>query len=277
MWMERRHNWDVKPEWLTGSHGVVNAIFLAIRAFSSLGDGVIIMPPVYYPFYKAIELNNRKAVKNPLINTGSRYLMDFEDLEKKAKDPDNKILLFCSPHNPVGRVWTAEELKKVGEICLENDLLIISDEIHFDIIMPGYQHTVFATLSEELASNMIVCTAPSKTFNLAGLQTSNIIIPAEEIRERYNKEAVTNGTGRLNILGYKACEIVYRECEGWLDELIELLYYNHQELKKYIKEHIPAIKVYDLEGTYLQWLDFRSFGLADDELEELMHQEAELF
>lgn len=276
-WMKKRHNWEINPEWIVGSAGVVGAFFSTIKAFSNPGDGIIIMTPVYYPFYHSIEKNNRKLVKNPLINNGSTYVIDYEDLEKKTQNPNNKILLFCSPHNPTGRVWSREELEKIGDICLKNNVLIISDEIHFDLIMPGYKHTIFASISEELANNMVVCTAPSKTFNLAGMQTSNIIIPNKELRDGYLKEVESNGFFSLSILGYKACEIAYTECEEWLDQLIKLIYHNHLELKKYIEENIPVIKVYDLEGTYLQWMDFNGLGLNKDELEKLMHEEAMLF
>lgn len=276
-WMKRRHHWEVKPEWIVNSSGVVSAFFTAIRALTNPGDGIIINSPVYYPFYSAIEQNDRKVVKNSLINDGTTYVIDYDDLERKAKDPNNKVLLFCSPHNPIGRVWQKEELEKVADICLRNHVLIISDEIHHDLIMPGFKHTVFATLSEEVANQMIVCTAPSKTFNLAGLQTSNIIIPNEEIREAYQKESAKIGFHQLNIFGYKACEIAYTECEEWLDQLIALIHHNHLELKKYLAEHLPDVKVFDLEGTYLQWMDFNAYGLDKDELEKFMHTEAQMF
>jgi len=276
-WMKKRHNWDIKPEWITGSNGVVRAFFAAVRAFSDPGDGIIIMTPVYYPFYNALSKNNRKLVKSPLINTGSTYNIDYDDLEKKAQEPDNKVLLFCSPHNPVGRVWRKDELERVGEICLKNDVIIISDEIHFDLILSGNEHTVFAAVSHELADNMVVCTAPSKTFNLAGMHNSNIIIPNKELRDIYLKENQSIGFSSLNILGYKACEIAYTKCEAWLDELLKVIYHNHLELKKYIEKNIPMIKVYDLEGTYLQWMDFNELHLDKDVLERLMHEEAEVF
>lgn len=275
-WMKKRHNWEIDPKWIVDLPGVVGAFLSAIKALSNPGEGIIIMTPVYYPFYTAIEKNNRIVIKNKLINTGSTYVLDYEDLEEKAQDPNNKILLFCSPHSPTGRVWSKEELKKIGEICLRNNVFIISDEMNFDLIMPGYQHTVFASISEELANNMIVCTAPSKTFNLAGMQTSNIIIPNIEIRDAYLKEVESNGFLILNILSYKACEIAYTKCEDWLDELINVIYHNHIELKKYIKENIPVIKVFDLQGTYLQWMDFNGLGLDKSELEKITH-ESELF
>ncbi|WP_073337142.1 MalY/PatB family protein [Clostridium grantii] len=276
-WMKKMHHWDIKPEWIVGSPGVVSSFYSAVKAFSNPGDGVIIMTPVYNPFYKALEKNDRKVVKNPLINTGDTYVIDYEDLERKAENSRNKILLFCSPHNPVGRVWKKEELEKIGEICLRNNVLIISDEIHFDIIMPGYEHTVFAKISEEITNNIIVCTAPSKTFNLAGMHTSNIIIPNKKIRHTYKKEVYSNGAFHLNILGYKACEIAYTQCGEWLNELIKHIYHNHLELRKYIEANIPEIKVYNLEGTYLQWMDFNGVGLDKNELQKILHMEAKVF
>ena len=276
-WMHKRHDWEISKEWIIGSPGVVNAFFLAVKAFSDEGDGIIIQTPVYYPFKTAIERNKRTLVKNPLLFTGSTYVIDYDDLELKARNPRNKVLLFCSPHNPVGRVWTPEELARIGEICLRNQVLIISDEIHFDLIMPGHKHTVFARLSANLANNMMVCTAPSKTFNLAGLQTSNIIIPNPKIRSRYVEEMMLNGSFSLNIMGYKACEIAYTECEEWLEQLLQLIYHNHLELKKFMAANLPAIKVFDLEGTYLQWMDFRGLGMNKDELKKFMHFEAEVF
>jgi cystathionine beta-lyase len=276
-WMKKRHNWEIKPDWIVNSAGVVSAFFTAIKALTDPGDGIIINPPVYYPFYSAIELNGRNIIKNPLINNGKTYTIDYDDLEAKAKDPANKVLLFCSPHNPVGRVWDKEELEKVAEICIRNNVLIISDEIHHDLIMPGFNHTVFATISEEAANHVIVCTAPSKTFNLAGMQTSNLIIPNQQIRELYQQEASKNAAFGLNILGYKACEIAYTQCGEWLEQLIELIHHNHLVLKKFISENIPQVRVYELEGTYLQWMDFTSLGMDKDELERFMHMEAQLF
>lgn len=259
-WMERRHQWEIEKDWIVSTPGVVNAVFLAIRALSEPGDGIIMQTPVYYPFYAAIARNQRQLVKNPLIFTGSTYRIDFDDLEQKARDPKNKLLLFCSPHNPVGRVWTTEELTRVGKICLENNVRIISDEIHFDLIMPGYKHTVFAALSPDLADNMIVCTSPSKTFNLAGLQTSNIILPNERIRKAFLQEMASFGYYSLNSLGYKACEIAYTECEEWLNELVLVIDHNRLELKTFMEDRVPMIKVIDLEGTYLQWMDLERFA-----------------
>ncbi len=276
-WMKRRHGWDVRPEWIVGAPGVVDAFFWAVRAFSMEGEGVIVQSPVYYPFYDAIGRNGRKVVRNPLVVRGGRYEIDFEDLERKAADPDNSILLFCSPHNPSGRVWSREELARVGEICLRHGVFIISDEIHADIVMPGNRHTAFATLSPELASNMIVCTSASKTFNLAGLKTAATIVPDPRVRARYQEEVKRAGFYCATSLGYKASQIAYDRCSPWLDEAIGVIWGNHLALKAFIAERLPGIKAYPLEGTYLQWMDFSGLGLEADALASLLHDEAELF
>ncbi|MGB4589122.1 MAG: MalY/PatB family protein [Clostridiaceae bacterium] len=275
-WMKTRHDWEIKDEWIVCTPGVVNALYAAVRAYTEVGDGVIIMPPVYHPFYSAIELSKRTLVTNPLTNVMNRYEIDFEDLEIKTSDPRNKVLLFCSPHNPVGRVWTENELIKVAEICLRNNVLIVSDEIHFDLIMPGYSHTVFAKI-EGVLDHLIVCTAPSKTFNLAGLQTSNIIIPHKGLRDAFREELAKNAIFDLNALGYKACETAYNECEPWLDELIEVIFENHKILKEHMEKNHPEIVVYSLEGTYLQWMDFRSLGLERKELEKMLQNDAKIY
>jgi len=278
-WMEKRHNWGIKKEWIIETPGVINAFFSAVGAFTDPGDGVILMSPVYYPFYKAIERNDRKVINNNLVrNTEGSYEIDFQDLEEKAKDPRTKLLLFCSPHNPVGRVWKLEELKKLGEICNKNGVLVLSDEIHFDLIMPGYKHIVYACISNEFAQNCIICTAPSKTFNLAGMQVSNIVIPNENIRRTFLKFLLrTTFHPKLNMLGYKACEIVYTQCDKWLDQLNLHILSNSEIVTNYMKEHLPMIKVTKLEGTYLLWMDFRAFGLDNQKLESIMHHEAQVF
>lgn len=277
-WMHKKHHWSIEKDWIVLSPGVVPAIYNAIKTYTHKNDGVIIMPPVYYPFSASIENTKRKVINNPLkISSNGKYEIDFDDLEAKARDPQNKLLIFCSPHNPVGRVWLKQELNKVGEICLKHNVLIISDEIHFDLIMPEYQHHVFATLSEKIKNNVIVCTAPSKSFNLAGLQTSNIIIPNEQLRQKYQNYINQNGFHTLNIFGFKACEIVYNECEQWLEQFIALIYKNHLIVKDFFAKNLPDIVVYDLEGTYLQWLDFRSLGMKPKALEQFLKQEAELF
>lgn len=277
-WMERRHEWKIKKEWITEFSGVVPALYIIIRALTEKEDNVLVMTPVYYPFYKAIESNDRKVVKNELIFCKDHYEIDFEDLEKKAKLEETKLLILCNPHNPVGRVWNEDELKKIGRICIDNDVLIISDEIHFDLVMPGNKHTIFANISEEFAEHSVICTAPSKTFNLAGLQTSNIITPNKKIRNKIvGERTVSIGNSGLNIFGYKACEIAYNECEDWLDELIKVLYENKKLVEDFMKTKLPEIKVINLEGTYLQWLDFRELENDHKALEKFMHIEAQFF
>lgn len=277
-WMKRRHNWNIDKDWILEFPGVVPALYTIVRALTKEDDGVLVMTPVYYPFYKAIESNNRKLIKNKLILKNNNYEIDFEDLEEKAKKESTKLLILCNPHNPVGRVWTEEELIKVGRICIDNDVLIVSDEIHFDLIMPEYKHTVFANISEEFAKSSVICTAPSKTFNLAGLQVSNIIVSNKEIRYKILKEYRTStGNSLLNAFGYKACEIAYNECEEWLDELIKIIHENKTLVENFINTNLPEIKIINLEGTYLQWLDFRAIEKEHLALEKFMQLEAQLF
>lgn len=277
-WMRTRHEWNAKPEWILPSHGIVDAFFTAVRTFSKEGEGVILNTPVYYPMYLAIEKQGRKLIDNPLKKSGSRYEIDFDDLERKAADPNTKLLILCSPHNPCGRVWTREELSKIGDICLKNNVLVISDEIHFDLVMPGHKHTVFASISEEFANNCVVCTAPSKTFNIAGLQTSNIFIPNPELREKFlNSLTLSNPSPKCNILGYCASEAAYKNCAAWLDEALSVIDANRKLICGFVARELPSIKVYDLEGTYLLWLDFNGLGLNYKELEKINHGEAKLF
>ena len=276
-WMKRRHNWEIREKSIVGTPGVVGAFYMAVSAFTQPEDGVIVLSPVYYPFYSAVEKNGRTLVKSSLKDVEGRYRIDYEDLREKARDPRNTMLLFCSPHNPVGRVWEKEELEKVAEICEENNILVVSDEIHFDLIMPGHYHTVFASLSDWTRVNTITLTAPSKTFNLAGMHTSNVIICNGEYRKRFLEEMSKTAVMNLNALGYVACRAAYDESEDWLDEVIEVIYENHLLVKEHMEKHHPQVKVYDLEGTYLQWLDLRSLGLSKDQLEKLLHNEALVF
>lgn len=267
-WMETRHGWKIEREWIVTTPGVVLALGLAVRAFTQPGNGVIIMPPVYYPFRLVVEQQDRVLIENPIMERGGEFGIDFEDLEKKAADPNNKMLLLCSPHNPVGRVWTKEELGRVGEICEKHDVLVISDEIHNDLVMPGFAHTVFPQAVD--TERWIVCTAPSKTFNLAGMQVSNIIIRNEELRKRFARCKFASGIIELNALGYRACELAYTKCGGWLDELICVLDANRVLSERFVAERLPLARVAQLEGTYLQWLDLRAYGLSCEELEQRM-------
>lgn len=269
-WMKRRHNFEVKKEWIVNTSGVVPAIFNGIRKFSNEGDGVIIMSPVYYPFYDAIRLQNRKIVDCPLIEKDGYYTINYELFDKLSSDKNNKILLFCSPHNPVGRVWKREELNKLKDTIIKNDLILLSDEIHFDIIMPGYEHTVFQTIDEELSNRTITFTSQSKTFNLAGMGLSNIIIKNDELRKIFKKGLEEISHSVFTTLGYKACEIGYNKSEEWLEEFLKVIDRNQKYVNEYFKTHHKDIKANLIEGTYLQWIDFRNLGLDKNELEKFM-------
>lgn len=273
-WMEKRHNWKVKKEWIAYSPGVVPALGLIIKAFCQHGDKVIIQPPVYYPFFRVIENNGCHILKNPLKLKNGRYVIDFEDLERKVDDPRVKILIFCSPHNPVGRVWQKEEIIRLGEICLKNEVIVISDEIHADILFEGYTHTPFASISQEFAQNSITCTAPSKTFNLAGLQTSTIIIPNKKHYKIYDNILNSLELSENNVFGLVALEAAYRDGEEWLEQLLSYLNENLEFLMKYFKERISKIKLIISEGIYLVWLDCRQLGLNTKELNDFMIKKA---
>jgi aminotransferase/cystathionine beta-lyase len=276
-WMQRRHAWTVDPAWIVQSPGVVPACFNAVRVFTAPGDGVILQTPAYYPFYLAIERNRRRLVRNPLVVRDGRYTIDFDALRRAAADPRNKLLLFCSPHNPTGRVWTPEELAEVAAIAQANDLVVVSDEIHFDLVMPGHHHTVLSTLGADIAQRTLVCTAPSKTFNLAGLQASNIVIENPDLRQRFVAGLAATGFIFLTTMGYKACELAYRVGAPWLDGLLQLIDANRRRVRETLARRLPQVGVFDLEGTYLQWLDFRALGKRAEELKTLNEQQALVF
>ncbi|MBQ2847300.1 MAG: PatB family C-S lyase [Clostridia bacterium] len=269
-WMKRRHDFDVKKEWLIQTPGIINALSLLIETVTAPGDGVIVMSPVYYPFDMTIIATGRRSISCPLIDNGGRYEIDYALLEEKTKEHKNTALLFCNPHNPVGRVWTEDELRKTAEICCKNNVFIIDDEIHNDLIMPGYNHTVMANISEEAKECIAVCTAPSKTFNLAGVQCSNIIIPNDEIRAKAAVRNKMNMQMHLNVFAYTICTAAYNKCEDWLDELIGVIAENARCVEAFMAENFPEIKVYPLEGTYLQWLDMRALGMTHVELREML-------
>lgn len=277
-WMKRRFNWTVQPEWILSSHGIVDAFHDAVRIYTKENEGILLLTPVYYPMYHAIKANKRVLVDCPLQIHGDRYEIDFADFEKKAADPNTKLFILCSPGNPVGRVWTKEELTKLGDICLKHNVLVLSDEIHADLVMPGYKHIAYASLSEKFADNCIVCTAPSKTFNLAGLQTSNIIIKNPAIRDKFFQfSSLTNPNPKCNILGYRACEAAYNNCEAWLEDAIKIIDTNRQKVTDFMAKEFPQVKVFRLEATYLLWMDWNGLGLNYKELERINHEEARLF
>ena len=276
-WMQRRHGWAVREDWLVQTAGVVPALATAVRAFTEPGAGVIIQPPVYYPFYNVIKRNGRRVVRNPLRLIDGHYRMDFDQLRELARDPANRLLILCSPHNPVGRVWSREELAELAAIVLEHELILVSDEIHFDLILPGHRHTVVSTLGPDIAARSLVCTAPSKSFNLAGMSASNIVIEDPGLRARFCAELEAQGFFFLTTLGYKACELAYTRASAWLDGLLELVAHNHALVKSVLGAQLPQVGVFELEGTYLQWLDFRALGKSAAELRAIHQQQALVF
>ncbi|MFX0005157.1 MAG: MalY/PatB family protein [Promethearchaeota archaeon] len=276
-WMKRRHGWKIDDDWIIPSPGIVSAIYMLVQTFTNVGEKVIIQPPVYYPFFSAIENNGRNLALNQLVYENKRYTFDFDDFEKKAKDPLTKMFILCSPHNPVGRVWTEKELKELGDICLENDVLIISDEIHHDLILSGHKHTLFSTISKEFENNTIMCTAPSKTFNIAGLKTSNIIIPDEKLRGSFlNTISKRNSVMSPNVFGITALIAAYNEGEEWLTQVISYIEANFSFLKEFINENLPDIDFIEPEGTYLAWLDCNRLRMNDETLNEFILKKAKV-
>lgn len=277
-WMQRRHGWTIQPDWIVATPGVVPAIHFLIRTFTRPGEKVLIQRPVYYPFFSAIETNGAEIVSSSLILSDSRYEMDLAEVEVKAADPSTTLMILCSPHNPVGRVWTREELTRIGEICLRHKVLVIADEIHADLVYPGVTFTPFAAMDERLARRTVVCTAPSKTFNLAGLHTSNIIISDPQLRQRFQQTLNSCGMGKwANPFGVVACETAYREGEAWLSQVMAYIEGNLNYMQQFIADHIPGLKVIRPEGTYLVWLDCRGLGLDKWALKRLMLEKARIF
>lgn len=274
-WMEERHSWVVEPDWLVQLNGVVQGLNVAVRAYTKPGEGVLIQTPVYYPFYNAIHNNGRKLISNPVKLVQGRYEIDFEDFEAKAKKA--KIFLLCSPHNPLGRVWTEEELRRMGDICLANGVTVVSDEIHFDIIMPGYRHIPYAALGKKYADSCVILTAASKTFSLAALCVANAIIPNKELREKFDTEVNVSGCYTYSIFGIRALETGYTKCGPWVDALVEHVAGNYAYFKNFMAEHFKEVWVADLEGTYLCWFDCRCFGMKGKKLAEFLNKEAKLY
>lgn len=274
-WMSKRHDWKIERDWITFSPGVVPALHWIVKAFTSPGDKVLVQAPVYHPFFRAIKNNDCEIVNNPLSFEQGQYVMDLADLEEKI-DPSVKLFFLCNPHNPVGRVWQKEELIRLGEICLKNKIIIVADEIHSDLIFKGYKHVPFAGLSEELAQCTIVCTSPSKTFNLAGLQISNIIIPNPELRKAYRNILTLNNINSPNTFAITAMEAAYSEGEEWLEQLLTYLEGNLDYLTEFITRRIPKVKFIKPQGTYLVWLDFRDVGLEPMALKHFMLYKAKV-
>jgi cystathionine beta-lyase len=275
-WWKKRHDFELKKEWILFSPGVVPAVNMLIQAFTQSGDKVLIQVPVYTPFFEAIKNNGCQVVENPLINDNGSFTIDFKDLELKLSDPRVSVMILCSPHNPVGRVWTIEELTKIGELCLKYNVLVISDEIHSDLIYKQYKHTPFASICEEFKQNSATCVAPSKTFNLAGLSTSSVILPNKSLRQRFSNVMVRNGMELTNTFGIVGTQAAYKYGEEWLEELLDYLNGNLEYLKEYVRTEMPKIKVIEPEGTYLVWLDCTELGMKDDELFNFFLKEAKI-
>ena len=276
-WYAQRFGWETQRSWLVTTPGVVFAIAIAIRAFTQKGDAILIQQPVYYPFANKVTENDRQLVVNPLVLKNGRYEMDFADMERKIVDYHVKMLLLCSPHNPVGRVWTKEELLRVGEICQKHGVLVVSDEIHADFTYAGHTHRVFASVKSEFADFTITCTAPSKTFNLAGLQNSNIFIPNRQLRHAYKKELSACGCGGTNCMGMAACQAAYEAGADWLEQLKQYLAGNVAYIRQFLREKLPDIALIEPEGTYLVWLDLRKLGLTEQQQRQLIVQDAKLW
>ena len=277
-WLKTHHNMDIRPEWLVKTPGVVFALATAVRAYTDVGDAVLIQQPVYYPFTEVITDNDRKVVSNDLVcGDDGKYHIDFEDFEKKIRDNQVKLFLLCSPHNPVGRVWTKEELGKIADICIRYEVLIVSDEIHEDFTFEGYTHTPLVNAHPGIRDFCITATSPAKTFNLAGLQISNIIISNTKLRHAFKKQIAAAGYSQVNTMGIVACEAAYTYGEEWYLALKKYLESNLDFVREYLAKEIPKIKLTEPEGTYLIWLDFRALGLPEAQLEDLIVHKAKLW
>jgi len=266
-WLKRRHNWEIKSEWVTFSPGVVAGLTMAIEALSKPGEGVIIQPPVYFPFFDSVKGTGREMIENPLKLENGRYYFDLEDLKSKIT-PTTKLLLLSNPHNPGGMAWNREELTALAQICIDNKILIISDEIHSDLIFDGYRHTPLAGLSDEIAQNCVICMAPSKTFNTAGLTTSFLVIPNKRHFVAYERVMRLPHLHMGNIFGTVALEAAYTHGEEWLAQLLNYLQNNYTYLEDFFRINMPEVKVMKPEATYLIWVDFSAYGLLDEELNQ---------
>ena len=272
-WQQQRHDWRIEREMILPTQGVVSTLSSIIMSFTNPGDKVVIQPPVYTPFFSCVKECGRTVVENPLKIVDGRYTFDFEDLSRKIDD-DTRLLILCNPHNPVGRVWTKEELTKLGDICLKNNVLIVSDEIHSDLIYNGFRHLPLPKISEELANNCIVCMAPSKTFNMAGLATSYVIIPDKKIRQKFERFLHTLHLQSGNIFGNVALEAAYHHGTDWVNQQNEYLEANRDYLLAFFGERMPKVKMTFTEATYLAWLDLREYGLSELEMNRILIDQA---
>ena len=276
-WMRRHHNWEIRPEWLIKTPGVVFALAMAVKAFTEKGDSVLIQQPVYYPFSEVIRDNGRVVISNDLyLGEDNRYHIDLADFEKKIVEHHVKLFLLCSPHNPTGRVFTKEELTAMGDLCVKHGVKVVSDEIHNDFVFQG-EHTVFASVKKEYEEISVICTSPSKTFNLASMLISNIFVPNRELRQRFRHEVDAAGISQLSVLGLVAAKAAHAQGDKWYEQMMSYVGENIRYVKEYVKENLPGVTVIDGEGTYLLWLDFRGTGLDPEELDRRIIYEAKLW
>ena len=276
-WFSRRHHWKPRREWFIYTSGVVPALSAVIKALTNVGDKVLTLTPVYNCFFSSIRNNGCELDSCALRYEDNTFSIDYEDLERRAADPKTTLMLLCNPHNPSGRVWTREELRRIGDICIRNNVVVVADEIHCELVHPGFTYTPFASMSEEFQKHSVTCVAPSKAFNIAGLQIANIIVENDEWRQRIDKAININEVCDVNPFGVIATIAAYNEGEEWLNQLLQYIHGNYLLFKDYCEEHLPQLPVAPLEGTYLAWMDCRSLGIPSEELEEKLMKEAKLW
>lgn len=276
-WMRTHHGWETDERWLVKTPGVVFALAMAVKAYTEPGDGVLLQLPVYYPFSEVIIDNGRRVVSNTLyLGNDNRYHIDFGDFEQKIISEKIKLFFLCSPHNPVGRVWTEEELVRMGDICVKHGVIVVSDEIHQDFVFKG-KHIVFSSLKKEYEDITLTCTSASKTFNLASMMMSNIFIPNQQLRRKFRKQLDAAGTSQLGVMGLVATEAAYSHGEEWYRAMLAYVKGNIEFIKEYVRDKLPGVNMVELEGTYLVWLDFKGTGLSHDEVDMRIIHEAKLW
>ena len=276
-WFSTRHGYVVDPEWVTLGAGIVYGLATGVKAFSKEGDAIMVMQPVYYPFSEVIKNNGRKLINCQLRYENAKYTIDFEKMERQIVENNVKVLIFCNPHNPVGRVWTKEELDRVANTCLEHNVVMMFDEIHSDFIFTGHHFMSCMNLDEKFRDNTVLYISPGKTFNVAGFQSANIIIPNKELRDKYRWANTQAAYSQGSIMGQVAVKSCYTKGAEWVDELVEYIYGNVKYMQKFVEKNFPRAKFVEPEGTYLVWVDFSGYGFTDEELEHLMLEEAKLW
>lgn len=276
-WFSRRHGWDIDREWIIYTSGVVPAVSAVIKAMTVPGDKVIVQTPVYNCFFSSIRNNGCEIVSNPLRRTADTYEMDFDALERCAADPRAKVMLLCNPHNPAGRVWTPDELMRLGNICLRNGVTVVADEIHCELVYQGFKYTPFASLSDAFLHRSVTCVSPSKAFNIAGLQIANIVAFDNDLRSRIDKAININEVCDVNPFGVAATIAAYNEGEEWLNQLVDYLHGNYEAMAEFCRRELPEFPITRLEGTYLVWMDCSSLGMPSDALEHALLDDARLW